>query len=477
MLDQSFSLENFTKIFEIENRKGNFIKEYYSENFHALSNELKNQRKIIKEYRSKGDIEKEDEYLLKLNEIKKDIEDRKKNELEISLQEYVKNVNDKEFKFVFSKFLHEESGKHVYPTGNDGASFFAMKQLQFNIKRTFKVKQGNRYLISKQLQSLIKDDYPKIILRTDIRGFYESVLQEKLLSMINDNQLLSPKSKTLIKSLLYSYNEITNQLDTPKEERRGIPRGAGISAYLAELFMREIDNKIKRSNNVGYYARYVDDIVIVYVPNWQITEEKYLEEVRKIVEEYGLTLNESADKTKIIDTGKNDLFEIVFLGYIFRIENKKYLGTALSENKKNKYVRRIEKTIDTYLIQKDYSQNEASKLLIHRMNYLTKNTRLHKPKKGLVGIYYSNSLIENDCSDLDFLDSELKRLVDEKLPVALYPKLNIKLKSYSFKDGFINKSFFNINSKRKNISDLRPAPLKELKKLDNNFERVISIWK
>ena len=78
--------------------------------------------------------------------------------------------------------------------------------------------------------------------------------------MINDNQLLSPKSKTLIKSLLYSYNEITNQLGLAKEERRGIPRGAGISAYLAELFMREIDNKIKRANNVSYYARYVDDI-------------------------------------------------------------------------------------------------------------------------------------------------------------------------------------------------------------------------
>lgn len=263
----------------------------------------------------------------------------------------------------------------------------------------------------------------------------------------------------------------------PKEDRRGIPRGAGISAYLAELFMREIDNKIKRINNVGYYARYVDDIIILYVPNWENSEEDYLTEVRAIVEQYGLTLNENPDKTKTIDTRKDDLFEIVFLGYIFKIENKKYVGTSLSQNKKDKYVQRIEKTIDTFLIQKEFSHNEASKLLIHRINYLTKNTRLHKPKKGLVGIYYSNSLIESDCPDLDFLDSELIRIVDEKLPIASYPKLNPKLKSYSFKFGFINKSFFNINSKKKNIADLRPAALKELKKLDNNFERVISIWK
>ena len=477
MLNQSFSLENFNKIFEIENRKGNFEKEYYSDKFHAFSKELKKQRKIIKAYKSTGDIEKDDEHLLKLNEEKKDIEERKKNELEISLQEYVENVNSKGFKFVFSKFLHDGSGKYVYPVGKDASSYFAMKQLQFNINRTFKVKQGNRYLISKQLQSLLKDDYPKILLRTDIRGFYESVLQEKLLSMIDNNQLLSPKSKTLINSLLFNYNEITEQLGLPKEERRGIPRGAGISAYLAELFMREVDNKIKRINNVSYYARYVDDIVIVYVPDWEISEADYLTQVKEIVEQYGLTLNDSPDKTKIIDTRKNDLFEIVFLGYIFKIENKKYIETSLSQNKKNKYVRRIEQAIDTYLFQKEFSQNEASKLLIHRMNYLTKNTRLHKPKKGLVGIYYSNSLIENNCLDLDFLDSELIRIVDEKLPVPAYSKLNAKLKSYSFKDGFINKSFFNINSKQKNIADLRPVRLKELKKLDNNFERVISIWK
>ena len=35
----------------------------------------------------------------------------------------------------------------------------------------------------------------------------------------------------------------------------------------------------------------------------------------------------------------------------------------------------------------------------------------------------------------------------------------------------------NINSKKKNIADLRPEAIKESKKLNNNFERIISIWK
>ena len=406
MLDQSFSLENFNKIFEIENRKGNFETKYYSEKFHAFSNELKKQRKLIKTYKSKGDIAKDDEHLKELNEEKKKIEEKKKNELEITLQEYTETVNNKNFKFKFTKFLHEGSDKDVYPVKKDAPSFFAMKQLQYNIHRTFKVKQSNRYLISKQVQALIKDNFPKIVLRTDIQGFYESVPQERLLNMINDNQLLSPKSKTLIKSLFYSYNELTDQLKLPVEKRKGIPRGAGISAYLAELYMREVDNKIKRLSNVTYYGRYVDDIIILFTPTWKMCLDDYKTKVKEITDKSDLLMNPS--KTFSYDLEKdNSLMKIEFLGYVFSLENCEYIGTSISTNKKNRYLTRIEKTIDIYLEQKKFAPSDASKLLIHRFNYLTKNTRLHKPKKGLVGIYYSNSLIEQNCDDLDYLDKEL----------------------------------------------------------------------
>ena len=385
MLDQSFSLENFNKIFEIENRKGNFETKYYSEKFHAFSNELKKQRKIIKTYKSKGDIAKDDDHLKELNEEKKKIEEKKKNELEITLQEYTETVNNKNFKFKFTKFLHEGSDKDVYPVKKDAPSFFAMKQLQYNIHRTFKVKQSNRYLISKQVQALLKDNFPKIVLRTDIQGFYESVPQERLLNMINDNQLLSPKSKTLIKSLFYSFNELTDQLKLPVEKRKGIPRGAGISAYLAELYMREVDNKIKRLSNVTYYGRYVDDIIILFTPSWKMCLDDYKINVKEITDKSDLLMNPSKTFSYDLERDKS-LMKIEFLGYVFSIENSEYIGTSISTNKKNRYLTRIEKTIDVFLEQKKFAPSDASKLLIHRFNYLTKNTRLHKPKKGLVGI-------------------------------------------------------------------------------------------
>ncbi|WP_090297841.1 hypothetical protein [Flagellimonas zhangzhouensis] len=76
MLDQSFSQENFKKIFEIENRRGNFEKTFYSDQFHRLSGELKKQRAIIKAFKGKGG--QDDDSLAKLIDEKKEIEKAKK---------------------------------------------------------------------------------------------------------------------------------------------------------------------------------------------------------------------------------------------------------------------------------------------------------------------------------------------------------------------------------------------------------------
>lgn len=476
MLDQSFSLENFKKIFEIENRKGNFERSFYSDEFHRLSSELKRKRLEINTYKRQINVTPDDPHLTELYEQKKDIESLKEKELENTLQVVSENINKKQFKFEFSSFYHDESGKTVFPVRNTAESYFAMKQLQFNVSRTFKVKQENRYLVSKQLQCLLRDSLPKIILRTDIKSFYESVPQHKLLNFINDNQLLSPKSKQLIRRLFHDYNVRTNQDALANEDKSGLPRGAGISAYMAELYMRDIDNQIQRIDDVIFFGRYVDDIIILFKPHWNLKESDYLNKIEKIIEASGLQLNN--DKTKVFNTSKdNQTFSVNYLGYQFNFKNSNYSGTSLSPNKKLKYIERLTITLDNYLEQKKYTPKSARKLLVHRFNYLTKNTKLHRPKKGYVGIFYNNSLINLDCNDLDELDQELCKIVDVKIPSTANAKLNAYLKQFSFKDGFQKKLFFNVNSKRKRIDDLRSTKLKEKKKLDNNFERIISVWK
>jgi hypothetical protein len=40
----------------------------------------------------------------------------------------------------------------------------------------------------------------------------------------------------------------------------------GISAILAELYMRDLDRNVASFDGVAFYARYVDDIVILFAP-------------------------------------------------------------------------------------------------------------------------------------------------------------------------------------------------------------------
>jgi len=257
-----------------------------------------------------------------------------------------------------------------------------------------------------------------------------------------------------------------------------------VSPFLAELYMRKIDEEIRNIESVTFYGRYVDDIIIFFTPKSKYSSVNYLEKVKKIIEDKGLNIKDGSIAAEISKTHEIDLlinntrtYNINFLGYKFKIVNMEYKGIELSDNKKDKYEERITKSIDRYLNENKHNLKDARKLLIHRFNYLTKNARLHQPKKGLIGIYYSNSLLEKDCDSLKELDQMLIDVIDAKLPVAHYANLNQRLKKYSFSKGFNEKSFYNINGKKKNIPDLRSAKYKAAKVLMNNFERIVEAWK
>lgn len=482
MLNQSFSFENLRTIHEIENRKGNYYKDFYSAEYNEIVNLLQEKRKEIKLEKVK--LIFNEEVFSKLQDEKKILEENKDSFLETDLNKFSNKINEKSFDLKLTSFTPEQGAKAIYTTSKDAVSFFAMKQLQYNLYRIFKVKQSNRYQIVKQVKTLLQDDFPKFIIRTDIRQFYESVPQYDLLKLIENNSLLSPKSKSLIKNLLYNYNKLTNQLILNEKSRKGIPRGVGISPYLAELYMRKIDNEIKSISDVFFYGRYVDDIIIFFAPKTKYTNNLFLSEIKKIINNNGLQIKDGTIPQEISKTNEIDLLndkttnqDINFLGYKFVIRNSKLLNIKLSDNKIKKYHERIEKSINQYLISKTNNELDARKLLIHRFSYLTKNTKLHKPKKGLIGIYYSNSLIETDCKCLNDLDSKLNIIIDQNLPALNYPNLNNRLKKFSFKKGFSDKLFFNINSKRKKIPDLRSATEKRTKPLMNNFEKIVEVWK
>ena len=464
MLDQSFSLKSFREIFDIENRKGNNIEKRFKNDFSISLAKTLDLKRINKQIREENDFNKKKELYTQRKAIKKE-----RNEIiDQKLEEISNQINQHRIKILKGK----DYGGQSYKLEDNVCNFFISKKIQENIRDTYKVRQSSRYAILSQLINLLEDNCPKYVIRTDIKNFYESIPQKTLLEKINNDYLLSIKTKKFINQILESYNGLTGQTDA--DTAIGVPRGIGISAYLSELFMRNVDNQIQELDNIIYYARYVDDIIAIFVP--QSKKEKreknfnYKEKIEEIVENEKLSLNEDKTETYNLLNNSNILKDktINYLGYAIGSNSEnEVLDIKLSEKKLSKYSDRIRLSFEYFSKKKHHNKKKEFKLLSARIKYLTSNTKLRNNKdKVFVGIYYSNPFLNSDKS-LKKLQNELDENINQ---AGLTDKQKQKIKAYSFIDGFKKRTF-------------QVLPLKN--KINKNHNRILqfgiteitSIWK
>jgi hypothetical protein len=423
LLDQSFSTDNFRKIFDYENRKGQHLEGKFFPEIEKITKNLKNFSLEFRELENKRPtISKQlyEEERAKINKNKNDLKDHKERLLISELEKISANILKKNFRIILQKVV-TKNGKEAYKISNDPTSYFVIKQIQYNIKRLYKIQQGNRYNIICQLRSFMKDSFPKYIIRTDIEKFYESISNNSLLNKINKEHLLAMTSKKIIQQVLMSYKDLSHN-------DIGIPRGIGISAYLSEIYMRDFDKKIRSHPEIIFYARYVDDMVIVFSPKLNSNKENFLLQIKSEAEKLDLTLN--SNKTKTLDPEEDDLD---YLGYRFCKDKTIQMGTE----KIQKYKKKIEITFNAYIKGCKTKEKVARKILVKRLKFLTGNTKLiNNKKRVLVGIYFSNSLItNNDCLD------NLDKYLSEKISKISCHRLKERLTKMSFKDGFLQKRF------------------------------------
>ena len=256
MLDQSFSTTNFRKIFDLENRKGNYLEHVFFPEVRAYSQKIQSSlndlRKLNKE-KAGQDYESFVQQKRELEDDLKELKSDKENLLCEELNSVCEEVATKNYSFGIEE-IDVGKPKNVFVAKKTASTYFSLKQLQRNIRRLYKVRQGNRHQIVCQLRELLSDSFPKYILRTDISSFYESIPRKDLLKKLQDDPLLTLASKKKIIRILTEYKKLTGQ-DV------GLPRDIGVSTYLAELYMRDVDSAIQYYQGVSYYARYVDDIV------------------------------------------------------------------------------------------------------------------------------------------------------------------------------------------------------------------------
>ena len=124
--------------------------------------------------KNKKKEDKTDEVKEKITNLKHELkilrEDKQKS-LFAEMQGLSLKVNCHDFHFKLVKVLI--GGKVGFKIDSkDHAQLFAMKQLQTNLQKTFKVKQANRHLIMTNIKLLLKTKRPFYLIRTDVSSFF-----------------------------------------------------------------------------------------------------------------------------------------------------------------------------------------------------------------------------------------------------------------------------------------------------------------
>ncbi|HEM8338301.1 TPA: hypothetical protein U2M54_000356 [Providencia rettgeri] len=285
-----------------------------------------------------------------------------------------------------------------------------LRRCDSSLKKLFNIEIQNRHSIIDELTVFLKESPEYSIIRVDIKSFFESINQNYLLKTLEENKALSYINYNIILNLLNSYNS-----KTVDSNNIGVPRGLEISSSLSEISLLEFDNNLQKIDNIIYYGRFVDDILIISNNSFTFNE------IESILLSYDLKLNYL--KSQKIDLKKysEHILPVSFnyLGYkfTFPFENQpsskqkkkefRKIIISISDNKLKKIKTCISKSFYSFYKNNDFD------LLIDRLLFLSTNRNLssekHK-KKIPTGIYFNYSKI-NDFLCLKEIDSFMKKII------------------------------------------------------------------
>ena len=436
MLDQMFTAENFRRIYDAENRKGVDLATRFFPTLEPMTLAVRDKIKDIRDLRKVEATLTADDFKKQLLALKAELV-ALKGDKSSAIDALMDDISQKVLKQSFKIGLSQKTGpngKPVFCIDAEPKTFFVIKQLQRNIHRIYGVKQANRHDLVCQLRDMLDSKFPFELVRTDISSFYESIDRKRLVEKLDRDQLLSPASKKYIKQVLNSYGEISSTTT-------GVPRGVGISAYLAELYLRPVDKAIRAIPGLVLYCRFVDDIVAVFArPPAGKNLGSFKDLIIPIFGDNGLTYN--AAKTSEFDLADTNPQDFEYLGYRFSLNDGQF-KIGPSTGKVDKYRARMNAAFDAYWQERPLNPKGAYRKLVGRIKFLTGNTRLSNSKsRAATGIYFNNS-IATDLSSFDQLDKELELLVTGLRSTSLQKQL----KKLKFSTGFVQRRYHNFGTR------------------------------
>lgn len=243
-------------------------------------------------------------------------------------------------------------------------------------------------IINHIFNDLRREKYDSFI-KIDIKTFYASINHDVLRKNLR-NRIRKPEIISLIEGAVK-----TPSIETPVKTREkvefrkvGIPEGISISNILANIYLKDIDNKYAKSEKFSYH-RYVDDILILCDNNDLETIKK---ELLYDLEQLKLETNEK-EESGVIENG----FE--YLGYRFDSKN-----ISVRESSILKYESSLEQVFSSY----KHADNPSIELFEWKLNLKVTGCVIDGKKYGW--LYYFSQI--DDMNLITHLDLLIKRLFD-----------------------------------------------------------------
>ncbi|WP_345472982.1 RNA-directed DNA polymerase [Glutamicibacter ectropisis] len=444
-----YSLRNFTALAERESRRGKDISHVVPSTKRTVAalRELREAYKLeIKDLTldSPERLAARERYQEKRLDLRKSLDSVLEESLQNALNHFQSALSNRSFEWGLENgvLLGE---RQTYRISSSLDVVFPGREAATILREASGTHMVGRNSIVRALKHSLMKRYAHAVYRLDIRSFFDSIPHKKLLNRIAEVRSLDRITGELVERLLHEYQLL-------KGEPIGIPQGVGVSSPLAELYLSDFDRAIRSFPGVLFYARYVDDIIVVL--EGEEACNQVASKIDLLLSELDLEVNKSDDKfAKIVADSNGDYLEdesVEYLGYKF-IRSNGRLVIGLTDRRSKRRKNRLNTAFEHWL-SKNPTRKTANSgdegILVDRVRFLAGNTSLKNSKDNVaVGIYFSNSSLDSDAQELKDLDELLSNLIKTNRS-RMSPLLLKRLRAVSFVRSFRERTFIRFRQKR-----------------------------